>query len=70
MDYRSIYEQWCTDPYFDEATKAELKAYTKGVSVYRRITKPYNDARNLIIQAENYTHLAEIEALYESVMVK
>ena len=26
MDYRSIYEQWCTDPYFDETTKAELKA--------------------------------------------
>ena len=47
--------------------KAELKAYTKGVSVYRRITKPYNDARNLIIQAENYTHLDEIERLYESV---
>lgn len=50
--------------------KAELKAYTKGVSVYRRITKPYNDARNLVIQAENYTHLAEIEALYESVKCK
>ncbi|MBO5332813.1 MAG: MFS transporter [Clostridia bacterium] len=50
--------------------KKELKAYTKGVSVYRRITKPYNDARNLIIQAENYTHLAEIEALYESVKSK
>ena len=45
--------------------KKELKAYTKGVSVYRRITKPYDDARNLIVQAENYTHLAEIEALYE-----
>jgi hypothetical protein len=50
--------------------KAELKAYTKGVSVYRRITKPYNDARNLIIQAENYTHLAEIETLYENVKLK
>lgn len=50
--------------------KAELKAYTKGVSVYRRITKPYNDARNLVIQAENYTHLAEIEALYENVKLK
>ncbi len=46
--------------------KAELKAYTNGVSVYRRITKPYDDARNLIVQAENYTHLAEIEALYKS----
>lgn len=50
--------------------KAELKAYTKGVSVYRRITKPYNDARNLIIQAENYTHLGDIEKLYESVTVE
>ena len=48
--------------------KKELKTYTKGVSVYRRITKPYNDARNLIIQAENYTHLAEIESLYESIV--
>ena len=50
--------------------KKELKVYTKGVSVYRRITKPYNDARKLVIQAENYTHLAEIEALYESVKCK
>ena len=48
--------------------KKELKAYTKGVSVYRRITKPYNDARNLVIQAENYTHLDEIERLYESIV--
>lgn len=47
--------------------KRELKAYTKGVSVYRRITKPYYDAKNLIIQAENYTHLDEIEELYETI---
>ena len=46
----------------------ELKAYINGVSVYRRITKPYDDARNLIIQAENYTHLDEIERLYESIV--
>ncbi len=25
MDYRKEYEKWCTDPYFDEATRAELK---------------------------------------------
>ena len=49
--------------------KRELKIYTKGVSVYRRITKPYNDARNLILQAENYTQLGEIEKLYESVII-
>lgn len=48
--------------------RKELKAYTKGVSVYRRITKPYYDAKNLIVQAENYSHLDEIEKLYESVV--
>ncbi len=26
MDYRATYENWCTDSYFDEATKAELAA--------------------------------------------
>ena len=25
MGYREIYEKWCTDDYFDEATKAELR---------------------------------------------
>ena len=24
MEYREIYNQWCTDPYFDAETKAEL----------------------------------------------
>ena len=48
--------------------KKELKAYTKGISVYRRITKPYYDAKNLIIQEKNYNRLDEIEALYEKVV--
>ena len=26
MDFRAEYEKWCTDPYFDEATRTELKA--------------------------------------------
>ena len=26
MDYKTIYEEWLSNPYFDEATKAELKA--------------------------------------------
>ncbi len=26
MDYRAVYEDWLSNPYFDEATKAELKA--------------------------------------------
>ena len=25
MGYREVYEKWCTDPYFDEATKKELR---------------------------------------------
>lgn len=25
MDYREVYEQWLANPYFDEATKEELK---------------------------------------------
>ena len=50
------------------AAKRELKAYTKGVSVYRRITKPYYDAKNLIIQEENYKKLDEIEAMYKKII--
>ena len=26
MDYRKVYEEWLSNPYFDEATKAELRA--------------------------------------------
>ena len=26
MDYKTIYEEWLSNPCFDEATKAELKA--------------------------------------------
>ena len=26
MDYKKVYETWCTDTYFDEQTRAELKA--------------------------------------------
>lgn len=47
--------------------KNDLKKYVKAESVYRRVIKPYNNARNLLIQAENYTHLAEIEELYHRV---
>ena len=26
MDYKKIYDEWLSNPYFDEATKAELKS--------------------------------------------
>ena len=25
MSYREVYEKWCNDPYFDEASREELK---------------------------------------------
>lgn len=26
MDYKEIYEEWLSNPYFDEATKEELRS--------------------------------------------
>ncbi len=48
--------------------KKELKKYTKGVSVFNRISYPYYNAKKLIDQAENYTHLGEIEEMYNKVV--
>lgn len=45
--------------------KRDLKAFLKAASIYSRATAPYENAKNLIIQAENYTHLSDIEELYE-----
>ena len=36
MDFRAEYEKWCTDPYFDEATKAELKAIAGDDTYFHR----------------------------------
>lgn len=44
--------------------KRELSAYLKAASVYNTVTKPYTDAKNLIIQAGNYTHYDELERKY------
>ena len=44
--------------------KRELNAYAKAVSVYTSVIKPYTDAKNLIEQAENYTHYEELEQRY------
>ena len=44
--------------------RRDLKAYLKAVSVYTQATKPYTDAKNLIEQAENYTHYDELEERY------
>ena len=54
---------------FAESIKVrkELRAYPKAVSIYERAVKPYTDAKNLIEQAENYTHYEEIEARYAAI---
>ena len=44
--------------------KRELNAYLKKSSIYTSVTKPYRDAKNLIEQAENYTHYYELEQKY------
>lgn len=46
--------------------KQELRAYLKKESIYTRVTKPYNDAKSLITQAEAYKHYGELEQIYTS----
>ena len=57
MDYMKIYQQWCSDPYFDDATKAELKAIENNkeeietitvVRIWNRRTVAVNRSRNAL----------------------
>ncbi len=48
--------------------KRDLNAYMKAASVYARVTKPFTDAKNLLEQAEYYTHYEELEALYSNLI--
>lgn len=48
--------------------KRDLKAFLKAESIYNRAIAPYDNARNILIQSENYTHLAEIEELYADIL--
>ena len=32
MSYREVYEKWCNDPYFDEASREELTVSTVSLS--------------------------------------
>lgn len=49
--------------------RKELRAYLKAVSIYERAVKPYTNAKNLIEQAENYTHYEELEERYKLINV-
>ncbi|MDD6728580.1 MAG: MFS transporter [Eubacteriales bacterium] len=48
--------------------KNDLKALTKKRSVYDRATAPYDHAKRLIAQAENYSHLDDVEAMYSKLV--
>lgn len=56
-----------TKGFFDSIKlKQELRSYLKKESIYTRVTKPYNDAKSLITQAEAYKHYGELEQIYTS----
>jgi hypothetical protein len=56
-----------TKGFFDSIKlKQELRSYLKKESIYTRVTKPYNDAKSLITQAEAYAHYVELEQIYTS----
>ena len=44
--------------------KRELNAYLKRESIYFDVVKPHRNAKNLLTQAENYTHYDELKARY------
>ena len=48
--------------------KRELNSYLKAESVYSAVIKPYNDAQNIISQAEFYTNYNELEERYFKLM--
>ncbi|MCH5191028.1 MAG: MFS transporter [Oscillospiraceae bacterium] len=48
-----------------KVAKADEKEEINRHVIFNRAAKPYMDAKRIIEQAENYTHLDEIEALYD-----
>ena len=48
-----------------KTAKADEKEEINRHVIFNRAAKPYMDAKRIIEQAENYTHLDEIEALYD-----
>lgn len=47
------------------ATKKESKLLSDAIANFNRAAKPYNDAKKLLTQYENYQRLDEISAIYE-----
>lgn len=53
-----------------KVARADEKEETDKLAVFARAAKPYLNAKKIIEQAENYTHLEEIEALYDEAKVR
>lgn len=53
MDYKEVYEQWIANPYFDEATKEELKS----------IAEDENEIKNVFIWIWSLVQLVFVESL-------
>lgn len=51
-------------------TQAEEKALMDEFAKFNRAAKPYNDAKRILDQEENYSHLDEIFALYDEAKAK
>lgn len=53
-----------------KSTEAEEKALMDEFAKFNRAAKPYNDAKRLLDQEENYSHFDEICALYDEAKAK
>lgn len=53
-----------------KATQAKEKALMDEFAKFNRAAKPYNDAKRILDQEENYSHLDEIFALYDEAKAK
>lgn len=52
-----------------KAVQKESKAVMDEFAKFNRAAKPYNDAKKLLIQEENYSHFDEIAALYDQAKI-
>ena len=57
-----------------ESEKKEVQRQSKALmdefAKFNRAAKPYNDAKKLLIQEENYSHFDEIAALYDEAKIR
>ncbi|MGN0547326.1 MAG: MFS transporter [Acutalibacteraceae bacterium] len=53
-----------------KALEAKIKQATNDNSVYNRAAKPYINAKNMLTQSENYSHLDEIASMYDDAKIR